>query len=175
MSTNEHAGQVVLLYGPKAVGKSVVARVLEERLGVRHVDADALILDLISRGVQPHPDGGWLGPVEHVARATLAQHPVVSVEATGAYSSDWVLKEHLEAAGVRVIPILVWTNERTAMARLESRNSTRKVAVGRAEAARIYQAVDRERRQRRFAAVVNTSDPFDEDRLVDDIVAQLRR
>ncbi len=175
MDTNEQAGQVVLLYGPKAVGKSVVARVLEERLGVSHVDADALILDCISAGVQPYPASGWLRPVERAVEAALAKHPVVSVEATGAYSSDWMLQERLAAAAARVIPILVWTDERTAMARLESRNSTRKVAVGRAEAARIYQAVNRQRRQRRFAVIVNTSETLDENRLVDAIAAQLRR
>jgi|Tabmets5t2r1_1033131.scaffolds.fasta_scaffold84926_1 cytidylate kinase len=49
---------VMVLYGPKAVGRSWVAQTLAERLGVRHVDADALVLDLLAAGVQPDPADG---------------------------------------------------------------------------------------------------------------------
>jgi dephospho-CoA kinase len=44
----------IVLYGPKAVGKSWVAQVLRTHLGVAHADADEL-----GSGVGP---GGELGP-----------------------------------------------------------------------------------------------------------------
>ena len=55
---------VIVLYGPKAVGKSWVAQVLAERLGVHHVDVDALVLDLLDAGARPDPADGWLAWVE---------------------------------------------------------------------------------------------------------------
>jgi dephospho-CoA kinase len=53
----------MVLYGPKAVGKSWVAQALAERLGVQHVDVDALVLDLLAGGVRRHrPRGPQPGP-----------------------------------------------------------------------------------------------------------------
>ena len=53
---------VIVPYGPKAVGKSWVAQALVDRLGVRHVDVDALVLDLLAAGVRPDPPtAGWRG------------------------------------------------------------------------------------------------------------------
>jgi dephospho-CoA kinase len=45
------------------VGKSQVAAVLRE-LGVGHVNADELVLDLLAKGTQPHPDHRRLAAVE---------------------------------------------------------------------------------------------------------------
>jgi dephospho-CoA kinase len=39
-------GVVVVLYGPKAAGKSQAAEALRVRYGVRHVEAEAIVLDL---------------------------------------------------------------------------------------------------------------------------------
>jgi dephospho-CoA kinase len=43
----------IVLYGPKAVGKSWVAEVLRTHLGVAHVDADELVGDLLAAGTRP--------------------------------------------------------------------------------------------------------------------------
>jgi len=65
-----HAGPVrrlptvVVLYGPKGAGKSWVAAELSRRAGVRHVDADLLVLDLLDQEVRPDPRLGWLDQVE---------------------------------------------------------------------------------------------------------------
>lgn len=91
---------VIVLYGPKAVGKSWVAQALVDRLGVRHVDVDALVLDLLAAGVRPDPADGWLAWVEQRVVAALDTYPLVSVEATGAWDSDWRLADDLEARGV---------------------------------------------------------------------------
>jgi len=98
---------VIVLYGPKAVGKSWVAQALVDRLGVRHVDVDALVLDLLAAGVRPDPADGWLAWVEQRVVAALDTHPLVSVEATGAWDSDWRLADDLEARGVRVLRVWV--------------------------------------------------------------------
>ena len=51
MGTPPPERTVLVLYGPKAVGKSQVADVLQRRLGVHYVDADRLVLDLLAAGV----------------------------------------------------------------------------------------------------------------------------
>jgi len=50
----------IVLYGPKAVGKSWVAEVLRTHLGVAHVDPDELVGDLLVAGTRPDPVDGWL-------------------------------------------------------------------------------------------------------------------
>ena len=45
----------IVLYGPKAVGKSWVAEVLRTHLGVAHVDADELVGDLLAAGTHLIP------------------------------------------------------------------------------------------------------------------------
>ena len=50
----------IVLYDPKAVGKSWVAEVLRTHLGVTHVDADELVGDLLAAGTRPDPVDGWL-------------------------------------------------------------------------------------------------------------------
>jgi hypothetical protein len=89
----------IVLYGPKAVGKSWVAQVLGERLGAEHVDADELVLDLLAAGTRPDPGDGWLPEVHRRVVDALQRHAPVSVEATGAWDSNWRLADDLEAPG----------------------------------------------------------------------------
>jgi chloramphenicol 3-O-phosphotransferase len=119
---------VVVLYGPKAVGKSWVAEVLQQRAGVHHVDADELVLDLLEQGVRPDPELGWLGHVEGAVQFALDRHRRVSVEATGAWDSDGMLADRLIAGGVRVVAVWVTTPLEVTLDRL-SRRSTRKVVT----------------------------------------------
>ena len=93
---------VVVLYGPKGAGKSWVAGELDRRAGVHHIDADRLVLELSARGRSPDPEQGWLEEVETEVRRATCEHERVSVEATGAWESDWMLADHLIAAGCRV-------------------------------------------------------------------------
>jgi hypothetical protein len=52
---------VIVLYGPKAVGKSWIAQPLAERLGCG-TWMSTLALDLLAAGVQPGPPtAGWRG------------------------------------------------------------------------------------------------------------------
>lgn len=88
-------GSVVLLVVPKAVGKTWIAENIA-RLGVEYVDVDGLILDLVDRGEEPDPHDGWLAWVEEAVEGALTEYDVVSVEATGAWESDYRLGEHLE-------------------------------------------------------------------------------
>jgi hypothetical protein len=53
----------VVIYGPKAVGKSLIAQIHTDQLGVYHVDTDALVLRALAQGLKPHPVLGWLRPV----------------------------------------------------------------------------------------------------------------
>jgi shikimate kinase len=78
----------VALYGPKGAGKSWVAAELSRRAGVRHVDADLLVLDLLDQQVRPDRRLGWLDQVETAVRRAVGEHRCVSVEATGAWDSD---------------------------------------------------------------------------------------
>jgi hypothetical protein len=87
---------------PRRSGSPGVAQALAERLGVQHVDVDALVLELLAAGVRPDPAVGWLAWVEQRVAAALHSHLLVSVEATGAWDSDWRLADDLQARGVRV-------------------------------------------------------------------------
>ena len=88
-------GMVVLLVGPKAVGKSWVAETLEEALGVHYIDADLLILDLLESGEHPHKKYGWLTWVEAAISDELIGNDLVSIEATGEWESDYLLADNL--------------------------------------------------------------------------------
>lgn len=92
----------IVVYGPKAVGKTWIARVLEDRLDVRYVNADELIPRLQSQGREAHPTFGWLDPVVDTVVRTAQGWDAVSIEATGAWPSDWELPERLAAAGLMV-------------------------------------------------------------------------
>jgi len=130
-------GTVLFLVGPKAVGKTWVAETLRSALGIAYVDADVLILDLLSAGQQPDPDVGWLMPVERAVRDALTSSDSVSVEATGAWDSDYQLAHDLEGGGHRVIRVRLTAPEETTIARLLARPS-KKVPVSEAEARSIF-------------------------------------
>jgi len=74
---------------------------------VRHVDADLLVLDLLDQEVRPDPWLGWLDQVETAVRRTVGEYRCVSVEATGAWDSDWILADRLTAASCRVPSVWV--------------------------------------------------------------------
>jgi dephospho-CoA kinase len=149
-------GTVVQLVGPKAVGKSWVADRLEEALGVHHVDADDLVLALVDQGEQPDDGEGWLRWVESAVREALEDHEVVSVEATGAWESDYQLVQLLEDAGHRVVRVWVIAPEEEAMARLKAR-ATGRVAVSNGEARRIYAAASARAEREEWDATIETA------------------
>jgi len=128
---------VLLLVGPKAVGKTWVAETLRAALGIAYVDADVLILDLLSTGQQPDPDVGWLMQVERAVCDALTSSGSVSVEATGAWDSDYQLAHDLEARGHRVIRVWLEAPEETTIARLFAR-PPKKVPVSEADARSIF-------------------------------------
>jgi hypothetical protein len=55
----------------------LVAQALAERLGVHHVDVDALFVDLLAAGIQPDPADGWRAWVKQRVVAALDTHQVV--------------------------------------------------------------------------------------------------
>lgn len=71
---------VFVLFGPKGVGKTHIARLLRSILGIHHVDADPIVLDLMSKGIQPDPTYGWLEPVQRAVEEALTDHSVVAME-----------------------------------------------------------------------------------------------
>jgi len=156
---------VLVLYGPKAVGKSWVADVAERRLGVHHVDADRLVLDLMAAGEQPHPEDGWLAPVRRRVTQALAEHPAVSIEATGAWDSDWRLADDLAADGVRVRRVWVWTAKEEALARLGARTVER-APVTVEEADWIHDTATARAATARLDAVIDTTGAKDPERVV---------
>ena len=147
---------VMVLYGPKAVGKSWVAQTLAERLDVHHVDVDALVLDLLAAGVRPDPVDGWLAWVEQRVIAALDTHQLVSVEATGAWDSDWRLADDLEARGVRVLRVWVSAPKRVALQRLADRTAARRVPVSAQAAGWIYDQATVQAAGRRLDARIDT-------------------
>ncbi len=152
----EDVGSVVVLYGPKAAGKSWVAAELSRQAGVHHVDADLLVLDLLERGVRPDPRLGWLEPVETAVRSAVVGHPRVSVEATGAWDTDWMLADRLAAAECRVLPVWVSAPVEVTLRRLAARRGP-KVPVSVQDARWIHAEATRRAAGRSFAAVVDTS------------------
>lgn len=163
---------VVVLYGPKGAGKSWVADELFRRAGVRHVDVDRLVLDLLDRGERPDPEQGWLEPVEIEIRRAVSNHPRVSVEATGAWDSDWTLAERLAVAGWRVLQVWVSAPLEVTLERLARRRS-RKVPVSLPEARWIHDAATRRAATRSFTAVIDTAGAPEPSRL-DELVKVLR-
>jgi cytidylate kinase len=162
---------VVVLYGPKGAGKSWVATELSRRAGVHHVDADLVVLGLLDRGVRPDPRLGWLDEVETAARQAVREHSRVSVEATGAWDSDWMLADRLAAAGCRVLAVWVTAPLEVTLQRLAGRGSG-KVPVSSQEASWIHAEATRRAAVRSFAAVIDTSPPRDPDK-VDALVTLL--
>jgi len=150
----------IVLYGPKAVGKSWVAEVLRTHLGVAHVDADELVGDLLAAGTRPDPGDGWLAWVRRRVTDALDQHGLVSVEATGAWDSDWRLADDLEAAGARVLRVWVSAPKQVAMGRLAARTG-RRVPVPAQEASWIYDQATARAAGQRLDARIDTGRPVD--------------
>jgi shikimate kinase len=148
-------GRVVVLYGPKAAGKSWVAQQLERRAGVHHVDADRLVLQLLARGESADPALGWLDPVEQAVLAAAVDYAQVSVEATGAWPSDWELSRRLGSAGQRVLRVWVTAPLAVTLERLASRPAG-KVPATRAEARRLYSEATRRAAQEALDLVLDT-------------------
>jgi cytidylate kinase len=163
---------VVVIYGPKGAGKSWVADELRRRAGVAHVDADRVVLGLLDRGARPDPRLGWLEQVESEVRRAVGDHGVVSVEATGAWDSDWILADRLTAAGYRVLRVWVTAPLEVTLDRLAHRRG-RKVPVTTDEARWIHGEATRRAAVRSFAAVIETSGRPDASRL-DRLLESLR-
>jgi shikimate kinase len=162
----------VVLYGPKGAGKSWVAEELERRAGVRHVDVDQLVLELSSQGRRPDRERGWLEEVQAEVHRVASDHVLVSVEATGAWDSDWMLADRLAAAGYRVVPVWVAAPLEVTLDRLTHRRS-RKVPVSLEEARWIYGEATRRAETHRFTAVVDTAGAPEPSRL-NELLAVLR-
>jgi shikimate kinase len=146
-------GTLLVLAGPKGVGKSWVAEIAEREFGVHYVDADRLILDLIEQGSTPDPEAGWLHPVQVAVLDALVRYPAVSAEITGAWDSDYELIRNVRDAGHGVMRIWIIAPLEETLARLRGRTS-RKVPVSEAEARSTYQqAVDRARVEQWDAAI----------------------
>lgn len=159
--------RVLILYGPKAVGKSTIAGILSDHLGVHHVDTDPLVLDLLNQGAHPDGDLAWLPYVEEAVLVALEVHPLVSVEATGAYESDWLLLDHLSDSASRAIPVWVWAPEDVALGRLAARKAHKRVPISKADALRIHRAAMQQAQGRTFCATFDTSAPLSVAEIVD--------
>jgi cytidylate kinase len=148
-----------------------VAGELDRRAGVHHIDADRLVLELSARGRSPDPEQGWLTEVEAEIRAATDRYERVSVEATGAWDSDWMLAEHLTAAGCRVLSVWVTAPVEVTLDRLAHRR-TRKVPVSPQEARWIHAEASRRAASHPFTAVVDTAGPPEPSQL-DDLLQHL--
>jgi predicted kinase len=155
----------LILYGPKAVGKSWIAQVLAEHLGVYHVDPDDLVLGLRAAGKNPDPHDGWLAEVAAQVQDALAGHDLVSVEATGAWASDWQLAHDLEAGGTRVLRVWVSAPKEVAGRRTGTRAAPR-VPVTADEASWIYDAATARAASMRFDLTIDTSSGVDPAQLI---------
>lgn len=94
--------------------------------------------------------------------AALHDNPAVSVEATGAWASDWQLFDDLESARQRVVSIWVWAPLEVTLRRLVGR-ATGKVPVAEQEARWIWSAACEQAEHRRFDLVLDTSQLSEED------------
>ena len=148
---------VVVLYGPKAAGKSQLAEILRAKHRVTHIDADMLVLDLLARGVRPHAQLGWLAQVEDAVEAALDAGGAVSVEATGAWDSDWQLATDLENRGHRVLRVWVCAPLDLTLRRLAERIAP-KAPVTQAEARAIWTAANDRARNHTFDLALDTSE-----------------
>ena len=82
-------------------------------------------------------------------------HQWVSVEATGAWESDWALADRLEEEGLQVMRVWVAAPLRTTLGRMSSRQSPR-VECSPQEAVRLYSAATGRAATERFRAVIDT-------------------
>ena len=149
-------GTLLLLAGPKGVGKSWVAQIAERDFAVHHVDADLLILARLEKGSNPDPEDGWLEPVQEAVFDALARHPAVSVEITGSWDSDYKLARNVEQRGHRVVRLLLSAPLPETLTRLRARTS-RKVPVSEAVARSIYYQAEKRTRREHWDARLDTS------------------
>lgn len=160
---------VIVLYGPKAAGKTWVASVLRDRLHIDRVDPNPLVLDLTARGIEPDPEDGWLIYIVEAVRDALQRSVVVSTEATGAWDSDWRLAERCSELGARVIRAWISAPLDETLARLRRGRDTR-YPVEEAEARRIYAAATANAQRQSFDLSFETGELPD----ADEIAARFR-
>jgi gluconate kinase len=151
----------VVIMGPKAVGKSRVANVLDRCCGVHHVDPDEVILRLIALGERPDPETGWLAQVEAALDDALRIHDRISTEATGAWDSDWLLIRDLGSRGVIVRTIWVAAPLDLTLTRLAAR-SEHKVPTTADEAAWYHREATRKAHDVTFDLVLDGSGLLDD-------------
>jgi hypothetical protein len=84
----------------------------------------------------------------------------VSVEATGAWDSDWRLADDLEARGVRVLRVWVSASKQVALQRLADR-TTRRVPFSAQEVDWIYDQATTHAAGRRLDARIDTGEQQD--------------
>jgi len=149
-------GTLLLLGGPKAAGKSWLADLAATQFGVLHVDADVLIMDLISKGATPDPEDGWLAHVLAAVTEALDYHEVVSVEITGAWESDYTLCHHVESIGHEVRRIWITAPLDETLRRLGTRTPPR-VPISESEARSLYERGAARAAREHWDAVVDTS------------------
>lgn len=154
----EPLGTLLLLAGPKGVGKSWVAEIAERDLGVHYLDADLVILARLENGSGPDFEDGWLEPVQAAAFDALARYPAVSVEVTGSWESDYKLARNAEARGHRVLRVWISAPLEETLARLRTR-ATRKVPVTETEARSTYERAQERAARERWDATIDTSGP----------------
>lgn len=150
-----------MLVGPKAVGKTTIARLLRDSLGIEHVDADTLVVHLLSEGRKPSLSDGWMPFVLEAIIDALEEHNIVVFEATGAYPSDWKMADEIETRGVRLTRIWVHTDLMRSLCRLRDRNEER-APTSPNEAQEIYTRATQNALNCRFEFSIDTSEPLDE-------------
>ncbi len=174
VSRSSLVGTVIVLYGPKAVGKTQIAMLLERALGIHHLDCDVLITGWLAAGIQPHPTEGWLDQVEGTVLAALAEWELLSVEATGAWPCDWQLADDVEHAGHGVHRIWVHAPWQTTLERLRRRESSDRVPASEDEARVIYEAATEQASIHDFDLAIPTAEPLDQQNVVGTVGGLLR-
>jgi hypothetical protein len=163
-----------VIYGPKAVGKSLVAQIFADQLGVYQVDTDALVLRALAQGIKPDPVVGWLDLVREEVLRALREHDAASVEATGAWDSDFQLACELEDGGIQVLRVWVTSPKPLAMRRLINRKIQR-VPVTLDEAAEIYERAVARAEHEPFDVFIDTTSQPDPVRLAEMVRPLLKR
>lgn len=149
-------GIAFVLYGAKGAGKTYLARWLHAELGADHVDPDPLIQALLDSGVKPHPTSGWLPQVLHACFAALQRNGRISVEATGAWDTDWRLPDDLARRGDEVIRVWVYAPLDVTLERLAASRPGR-APVPPEEAQRIHELASRHAQGVDFDVVLETT------------------
>jgi hypothetical protein len=114
------------------------------------------VLELMATNSQPHPEDGWLAQVEAAVLSAVRTWPAVSVEATGAWTSDWKLATDLKAAGQRVVCVWIFAPLEVTLRRLAARSAPR-APVTEDEARSIWTAACRRAERHDFDLVLDTS------------------